>query len=118
MVWSLINMFPIYSFIVNSYDFCFSFFFCIQDGKILALDDIRSPHIPVNRLRIIDGGNLVINNVRQLDEGHYQCIAQNVVGSRDSTVVKLTVQGKPFSQLITKHLVLITATVQFNYDAT
>lgn len=77
--------------------------FFMQDGITLDFEETRTgnnnhlQHIngnnPVTRMRIVDGGNLLINDVRPLDEGRYQCIAQNMVGSRESTSAKLTVQG-------------------------
>lgn len=64
-----------------------------KDGVFIDLDDIRGRGAN-NRLRVVDGGNLLINNVQPIDEGRYQCIAQNMVGTKESLTAKLTVQGK------------------------
>ncbi|KAL7043131.1 hypothetical protein ACKWTF_001405 [Chironomus riparius] len=63
-----------------------------KDGVWIDLDDIRSRN---NRLRIVDGGNLLINNVQTIDEGKYLCVASNMVASKESVLAKLTVQVKP-----------------------
>lgn len=71
-----------------------------QDGILLDFDETRGGNAihhlnsnPVARMRIVDAGNLLINDVRPVDEGRYQCIAQNMVATRESASAKLTVQG-------------------------
>ncbi|KAF5273665.1 hypothetical protein FQA39_LY07355 [Lamprigera yunnana] len=59
-----------------------------KDGKTVDVDS--------RRVRIIDSGNLLINDIRRNDEGRYQCIAHNLVGYKETPVVLLTVHVKPF----------------------
>ena len=63
-----------------------------KDGVVIDIDDIRGRGTN-NRLKVVDGGNLLISNVHPIDEGKYQCLAQNMVGTKESSIAKLTVQG-------------------------
>ncbi|XP_022231889.2 protein sax-3 isoform X1 [Drosophila obscura] len=67
----------------------------MKDG--VPLDDLKAMSFGASsRVRIVDGGNLLISNVEPIDEGNYKCIAQNLVGTRESSYAKLIVQVKPY----------------------
>ncbi|KAH9522455.1 Roundabout 1, partial [Dermatophagoides farinae] len=51
--------------------------------------------LPMNGRYRLSGTNLQINNVQPEDNGRYQCIAQNMAGSRESPQAQLNVRVKP-----------------------
>lgn len=47
-----------------------------------------------SRVNILDNGTLIITMVTMTDMGNYQCIATNSLGSAESDIVMLMVQGQ------------------------
>ena len=41
-----------------------------------------------------ESGNLVITKLAASDQGRYVCVAQNIIGNRETSPVLLTVNGK------------------------
>lgn len=56
---------------------------------------------------MVDGANLAIQDVRQSDEGGYNCVAKNAAGLRETETAFLKVNGKNLNKLLTQLTKLI-----------
>ena len=63
-----------------------------HDGSVLT--GVCCAYLHFNRLRVEESGNLVITKLAASDEGRYVCVAQNIVGVRETSPVQLTVRSK------------------------
>ena len=63
-----------------------------HDGSVLT--GVCCAYLRFNRLRVEESGNLVITKLAASDEGRYVCVAQNIVGVRETSPVQLTVRSK------------------------
>lgn len=78
-----------------------------RNGHVIDLEATK-------RITLVDGGNLMISDVKQTDQGKYQCVAQNIVAIRESTIATLTVHVKPyFIAMPTNQTILTDQTVEF-----
>ncbi|XP_044018248.1 roundabout homolog 1-like isoform X1 [Aphidius gifuensis] len=78
-----------------------------RNGHVIDLEATK-------RITLVDGGNLMISDVKQTDQGRYQCVAHNMVGDKESAVATLTVHVKPFFIATPENqTVLIDSTAEF-----
>ncbi|KAG5320286.1 ROBO2 protein, partial [Acromyrmex heyeri] len=78
-----------------------------RNGHIIDLEATK-------RITLVDGGNLMISDVRPADQGKYQCIAENMVGTKESAVAVLTVHVKPyFLAMPSNQTILAEQTAEF-----
>ena len=62
-----------------------------KNGQSLELDlDLG---VDSGRIRVQDSGNLIITKLSSADHGRYVCMAQNIVATRETPAVLLTVNG-------------------------
>ncbi|XP_077266288.1 roundabout homolog 2 [Temnothorax americanus] len=72
-----------------------------RNGHIIDLEATK-------RITLVDGGNLMISDVRPTDQGKYQCIAENMVGIKESAIAVLTVHVKPFFLAMPSNQTILT----------
>lgn len=81
---------------------------CVTEKRVIkAISLIPLDHTHANEKYFISGA-LQISNSQETDQGKYECVAENAVGTQHATAITLWVRGKCFFFLLFFLTIIIT----------